>query len=85
MAGIAQHHSPAPPGRPRGGVRSEWATVDIVTIMVGDSHGGNMQQGKAETADSSDRSGKPDSIDEADVLEKLKTVQDPDLRRDIVS
>ena len=44
-----------------------------------------MQQGKAETADSSDRSGKPDSIDEADVLEKLKTVQDPDLRRDIVS
>ncbi len=44
-----------------------------------------MQQGKADTADSSDRSGKPDSIDEADVLEKLKTVQDPDLRRDIVS
>ena len=38
-----------------------------------------MQQGKADTAD------KPNKIDEADVLEKLSTVQDPHLRRDIVS
>ena len=45
--------------------------VGIVIIMVGGSHGGNMQQ--------------PGKIDEADVLEKLKAVQDPHLRRDIVS
>jgi len=56
--------------------------VGIVIIMVGGSHGGNMQPGKADTADSPDR---PDKIDEADVLEKLSTVQDPHLRRDIVS
>ncbi len=41
-----------------------------------------MQRGKADTAGSPDKAGK---IDEADVLERLKTVQDPDLRRDIVS
>ena len=56
--------------------------VGIVIIMVGGSHGGNMQQGKADTADSPDR---PDKIDKTDVLEKLRTVQDPHLRRDIVS
>ena len=50
--------------------------VGIVIIMVGGSHGGNMQPGTAD---------KPDKIDEADVLEKLSTVQDPHLRRDIVS
>ena len=41
-----------------------------------------MQPGEADAAD---KSSKPTRIEEADVLEKLKTVQDPDLRRDIVS
>ena len=44
-----------------------------------------MQRGKADPAGSPDTPEKSVSIDEAHVLERLKTVQDPDLRRDIVS